>query len=402
MLSSPSTNLPTGSSPEVSLSIEPALTPTQKERVDATIRFARARLAPGASERERQGTFDRQIWREAADFGLAGLPIPEEWGGSGLDAVDTMLIIEALGREVGEGGLVFSLCAHMFASAVPIWRSKDRAQHERYLRDIATGLLICANGTTEPEAGSDVHAMKATAKRDGDHYILDGSKCFITNAPIADLFLIYAKTDPKAGFMGISVFLVPANTPGLRVVPEHGKTGLRASPWGTLYLQDCRVPVSARLGAEGVGAALFRESMVWERCCLFAYYVGAMAASLDRCIEHVRTRKQFGARIGTFQSVANRIVDMKLRLDTSRLLLYRAGELHRDGKRCEQEIAMSKLWISECAVQSGLDAIQIFGGAGVVSDMGVDALLRDAVPACIFSGTSEMQRMIIAKMLGVA
>jgi alkylation response protein AidB-like acyl-CoA dehydrogenase len=378
-----------------------ALTSTQRERLDATIRFARTRLAPGAREREEKGAFDRQLWDEAAAFGLAGLPISEEWGGSGLDAVDTMLIVEALGREVGEGGFVFSLCAHMFASAVPIWRSKDRAQHERYLRDIAAGKLICANGTSEPEAGSDVHAMKATATRDGDHYILDGSKCFITNAPIADLFLIYAKTDPKAGFMGISAFLIPANTPGLRVVAEHGKTGLRASPWGSVYLEDCRVPVSARVGAEGVGAALFRESMIWERCCLFAYYVGAMAASLDRCIEHARMRKQFGAAIGGFQSVANRIVDMKLRLDTSRLLLYRAGELHRDGKRCEQEVAMSKLWISECAVQSGLDAIQIFGGSGVVSDTGVDSLLRDAVPARIFSGTSEVQRMIIAKMLGV-
>jgi alkylation response protein AidB-like acyl-CoA dehydrogenase len=383
-------------------STDPPLTETQKQRLEATVRFARTRLAPGARERERSGHFDRALWNEAAAFGLTGLPIPEEWGGSGLDAVDTMLILEALGREAGEGGFVFSLCAHMFASAVPIWRSRDRVQNERYLRDIAAGQIICANGTTEPEAGSDIHAMKASARRDGDGYVLDGTKCFITNAPIADLFLIYAKTDPQAGFMGISSFLVPAGTPGLRVVAEHGKIGLRSSPWGTLYLEDCRVPGSARLGPEGVGAALFRESMVWERCCLFAYYVGAMAASLDRCIEHARTRRQFGARLGSFQSVANRIVDMKLRLETSRLLLYHAGELHRDGKRCEQEVALSKLWISECAVQSGLDAIQVHGGMGVLSDLGVDSLLRDAIPARIFSGTSEMQRMIVAKMLGVA
>jgi L-prolyl-PCP dehydrogenase len=381
---------------------DPPSTGVQEQRLEATIRFARTRLAPGARRRDGAGHFDRALWNEAAAFGLTGLPIPEEWGGSGLDAVDTMQVVEALGREAGEGGFVFSLCAHMFASAVPIWRSGDRAQHERYLRDIAAGRIICANGTTEPEAGSDIHAMQASARRDGDGYLLDGTKCFITNAPIADLFLIYAKTDPQAGFMGISAFLVPADTPGLRVVPEHEKLGLRASPWGTVYLEDCRVPESARLGPEGAGAALFRESMIWERCCLFAYYVGAMAASLDRCIGHVRARRQFGATLGSFQSVANRIVDMKLRLETSRLLLYRAGELHRSGKRCEQEVALSKLWISECAVQSGLDAIQIHGGMGVVSDLGVDALLRDAIPARIFSGTSEMQRMIIAKMMRVA
>jgi alkylation response protein AidB-like acyl-CoA dehydrogenase len=377
------------------------VSPAQKERVEAVARFARERLSPGARERDARGEFNRALWDEAARFGLAGLPIPETWGGSGLDAVDTMQVVETLGRTCEDGGLVFSLCAHMFASAVPIWRSKDPDQQERYLADIAAGNLLCANGTTEPEAGSDIYAMKATARRVGEDYILDGTKCFITNAPVADLFLIYAKTDPSAGFLGISAFLIPRATAGLRVVPEHHKSGLRTSPWGTIYLEDCRVPVTARVGPEGAGAALFGESMIWERCCLFAYYVGAMERSLKQCIEHVRDRKQFGKPIGKNQSVANRIVDMKMRLETSRLLLYRAGELHRQGKRCEDAVAMCKLWISECAVASGLDAIQVFGGTGVVTDTGVDALLRDAVPAQIFSGTSEMQRMIIAKTLGV-
>jgi L-prolyl-PCP dehydrogenase len=377
------------------------LSSAQLERVQATLQFARSRLAPGARERDAAGTFDRRIWNEAADFGLAGLPIPEQWGGSGLDAVDTMLVIEALGKACDDGGLVFSLCAHMFASAVPIWRSKSAEHHERYLRDIAAGKLICANGTTEPEAGSDIYAMKTTAERAGEHYVLNGTKCFITNAPVADLFLLYASTDPARKVFGISAFLMPRDTPGLRVAPERPKTGLRSSPWGTIYLDGCRVPVSARVGPEGAGAALFAESMVWERGCLFAYYVGAMERSLERCIEHVRTRQQFGHRLGSFQAVSNRIVDMKLRLEAGRLLLYRAGELHRAGKRCDEAVALSKLWISEAAVQSGLDAVQIFGGAGITTDAGIDALVRDAVPARIFSGTSEMQRAIVAKMLGL-
>ncbi len=377
------------------------LTPSQQERVSAVLGFARDRLSPGARAREAEARFDRGLWDEAAAFGLTGLPIPEEWGGSGLDAVDTMLVVEALGKGCEDGGLVFSLCAQMFASAVPLWRSRAPELRERYLRDVTAGKIICCNGTTEPDAGSDVHAMKSRAVRDGSDYVLDGTKCFVTNAPVADLFLLYAVTNPGRGMFGISAFLIPRDTKGLSVAPEHAKTGLPTSPWGTIYMDGCRVPEAWRVGPEGSGAALFGESMVWERGCLFAYYVGAMERSLERCVEHARTRTQFGHPIGHFQSVASRIVDMKLRLETSRLLLYRAGELHRAGKRCDEAVALSKLWISESAVQSGLDAIQIFGGSGMTPETGVDALLRDAIPARVFSGTSEIQRAIVARMMGL-
>src|SRR4051794_12188605 len=181
----------------------------QRERISAVLHFARTKLSPGARERDEAGRFDRELWNAAADFGLAGLPIPEKWGGSGLDAVETMLVVEALGKGCEDGGLVFSLCAHMFASGVPIWRSGSAEHHERYLRDIAAGKLICSNGTSEPDAGSDVYAMKTTARREGTEYIIDGSKCFITNAPIADLFLIYATTNPSRGFLGVSAFIIP-------------------------------------------------------------------------------------------------------------------------------------------------------------------------------------------------
>lgn len=378
------------------------LSDAQRERIATTLQFARTRLSPGAKQRDVEGRFDRNLWDRAAELGLAGLPIPEEWGGSGLDVYDTMLVVEALGKGCEDGGLVFSLCAHMFASAVPIWRSGAKNIHARYLRDIAAGRLICANGTSEPNAGSDVHAMETTATRTADGYVLRGTKCFITNAPIADLFLVYAMTSRDKGHFGISAFVVPRDTPGLGVTPEHDKSGLRTSPWGTLHFDDCHVPESALVGREGSGAALFAESMIWERACLFAYFVGAMDRTLERCIEHVRTRSQFGKKLGSFQLVSSRLVDMKMRLEAGRLLLYRAGELHRAGKRCDEAIAMSKLWISEAAVQSGLDAIQIFGGAGMIQETGVDALLRDALPSRVFSGTSEIQRMIIARMMGVA
>jgi alkylation response protein AidB-like acyl-CoA dehydrogenase len=314
------------------------LSPAQRGRVHAATEFARSRLSPGARRREAAGAFDRRLWVEAAAFGLAGLPIPEAFGGTGLDAYDTMLVVEALGRGCEDGGLVFSLCAHMFAGAVAIWRSGAAHIHEKYLREVAEGRLICAGAATEPGAGSDVHAMKASARRAGSDYVLDGAKCFVTNAPVADLLLVCAVTGPGRGLLGLSAFLLPRGAPGLRVAPKGEKAGLRTSPWGTVYLEECRVPESARLGPEGSGAALFRESMNWERSCLFAYYVGAMERSLERCVEHARSR---------------------------------------------------------------LDAVQLFGGAGVATDTGVDALLRDAVPASVFSGTSEVQRAVIARMLGL-
>jgi alkylation response protein AidB-like acyl-CoA dehydrogenase len=373
------------------------LSEAQAERVNATLRFARARLGDHT-----RAAFSRELWDEAASFGLAGLPIPEEWGGSGLDVLDTMLVLEALGKGCDDAGLIFSLCAHMFACAVPVWRSGSAHQREALLRDIACGRLICANAATEPGAGSDIYGgMKTTARRVGHDYVLDGTKCFATNAPVADLFLLYARTSGM-GIFGISAFLIPKDAPGLQVAAEGPKIGLRTSPWGTLYMDGCRVSADTMVGPEGAGAALFADSMTWERGCLFAFYVGAMERTLERCVEHARTRMQFGHRLGSFQSVSNRIVDMKLRLEVGRLLLYRVGELSREGRRCDEAAALSKLWISEAAVQSGLDAVQVFGATGMLENGPAGSLLLDALPSRIFSGTSEMQRVIIAKLLGLS
>ncbi len=373
----------------------------QRERFDAIVKFAQGQLSPGARERDAGAHFDRSKWDEAAEFGLAGLPIPEKWGGLGLDALDTVLAVEALGKGCEDSGLVFSLCAHMFACAVPVWLCKKGDLRDRFLEGMATGRLIACNAATEPEAGSDIYAMKTTAKKNGNGYVINGDKCFITNAPVADVFLVYAMTDPSKGMFGITAFLLPRDTPGMTVVPDDPKQGLKTSPWGRIYFNNCEVPEESRLGSEGSGASLFRSSMFWERGCLFAFYVGAMDRILTRCVNYARERVQFGNPIGHYQSVSNRLVDMKLRLETSRLLLYNAGWRHANGKRSEQATALSKLWISESAVAMGLDAVQIFGGTGITTSSGIDVLLRDALPAGIFSGTSEMQRTIIARTMGI-
>lgn len=373
----------------------------QLSRASHIYDFSRKVLSESAGKRIAESSFDRDLWNKAADLGLAGLPVPEQWGGSGLGALDTILSVESLGKGCTDMGLVFSLCAHMFACVVPLWRYGTDAQRDQYLRRLTSGELIAANAITEPESGSDAFSMKAEAVPDGDSYVLRGEKCFITNAPVADLFLIYAKTGIDQGFFGVSGFLVPNDTPGLHITDGDAKTGLNTSPWGTLYLDDCRVPRSALLGEEGGGAPMFHDSMIWERGCLFAAYVGAMERALLQSLDHARERKQFGCSIGSNQSISNRLVDMKLRLETCRLLLYRSGWLYDQGEPYEEAIALSKLWISECSVLSGIDTVQIFGGTGITSTSGVDRFLLDALPSRVFSGTSEIQRELIARKMGL-
>jgi len=372
-----------------------------QSQVAHVLQFSKKVLSENSKERIAESRFDRTIWKEAAKFGLLGLPISDKFGGSGLGALDTMLMIEALGNGCTDMGLVFSICAHMFACAVPIMRYGSLEQHKNYLEPMINGELIAANAITEPSSGSDAFEMHITAIRDGNNYILNGEKCFITNAPIADIFLVYAKTNADQKYFGISGFLIPRDTPGLTVTSGGEKTGLKTSPWGSVYFDECSVPESSLLGEEGAGAPMFQDSMIWERGCLFAAYVGAMQRVMDECVSYAKERKQFGKNIGKFQSISNRLIDMKMRLETSRLLLYRGGKHYDDGEEFEESIAQSKLWISECAVKNGLDAIQIFGALGVSSEMGIENLLLDAIPARIFSGTSEIQRELISRHMGL-
>ena len=377
------------------------LSPDQMELVSSALHFASKALNPGTPERISAQRFDRDLWNQACDFGYAGFPIPENYGGSGLGALDSMLMFEALGKGCGDAGLAFSLAAHTFATTVPIWRFASEALKNDYLPALASGHLIAANAVTEPSSGSDIYSMKTTAEKTSDGYVINGNKCFITNAPVADIFLIYAKTNKKQGFFGVSAFLVPKGTPGLGVGKAHTKNSLCTSTWSDVYFDNMHVPDSAQVGFTGAGGSIFHDSMIWEKGCLFALYVGAMERAFDQALEHVKTREQFGKPISSFQSVSNRIIDMKIRLDTAKLLLYRAGWMYDNGKECEAEIAMSKLYISESAVQSGLDLIQLFGASGIDPEMGAMQVLLDALPSRIFSGTNDIQREIISRKMGL-
>jgi hypothetical protein len=254
---------------------------------------------------------------------------------------------------------------------------------------------------TEPAAGSDAHALTTVAERRGDRYLLRGGKCFVTNGPVADVLVVYANADPARGPNGITAFLVEKGMPGLSVGGNQEKMGLRTSPMAELHFDGCEVPAANRLGREGAGRALFANSMTWERACILASAVGSMQRLLEGCVRHARERRQFGRAIGKNQMIQSRIVDMKLRLETARALLYQAAWLRGQGRSIFLEAALAKLHISESWVACAQDAIQIHGAYGYMSGAEAERELRDAVGSRIFSGTNEIQRSLVASLLGL-
>jgi len=375
-------------------------TDSARDLHDRILRFARERLPTRPGARGRDG-FSLADWRHCAEFGLTGLCVSEAFGGLGLGALETAYGFEAFGHGCENAGLVFSVGAHLFACAVPIATHGSETVKGRVLARLARGEWIGANAITEAEAGSDTSLLSTRARRDGDGYVIDGVKSYVTNAPVADVMVVYATTNPSHGHLGLSAFVVEKGMPGLSIGEPFAKMGLTASPIASVYLDGCRVPAANRLGDEGKGAAIFADSMGWERACLFAGYLGSMERQVTRCVDFAKTRRQFGKPIGKQQAIAHRIVDMKLRLEAARLLVYRACWLMDQGEPAVLEVACAKLAVSEAAIRAGLDAIQIHGGAGFIVETGVECALRDAVGSTLFSGTSEIQRNIIAARLGL-
>ena len=373
----------------------------QKELRDSVITFARGSLNEGLTEREAKSEFPRDKWKQCAEFGIQGLPVPEEFGGGNRDVLSTMLAMEALGYACRDQGLLFSIHAHMWAVELPIMRFGSDEQKKKYLPKLTDGSWVAAHGMSEPGSGSDAFRLRTTAEKVGDNYVLNGSKTFVTNAPEADVFLVFATVNRDKGMWGITGFLLERKTKGLKVGKPIAKMGLTTSPMGEVFLEDVEVPASARLGREGQGSAIFNHSMGWERSCILATAVGAMERQLETCIEYVKTRKQFDRPIGTFQLVASKIADMKVRLETSRLLLYKSASSQASGGMTALDGAVAKLYISESAVQSALDAIQVHGGYGYTKEYEVERDLRDALGGRLYSGTSEIQRLIIARNLGL-
>jgi len=342
----------------------------------------------------------RSAWKAAAGAGLTGLCLPEEYGGAALGALDTALSLEVFGRSCADMGLVFAIAAHLLSCAVPI-REFGTGATRRLLTGMVAGDLIAGNAMTEDEAGSDVGRIRTTATRSPDGYVLAGEKSFVSNAPIADVFVTYAVTDPAAGFLGVSAFAVPRELDGVVVGPPLPKLGLTGCPAGRVRFEGCVVPAEYLLGAEGSGGVIFQHSMAWERACLFAAYLGLMERQLTECVSRTTGRRQFGRKIAGFQAVAHRVARMRQRLEGARLLLYRACWLLDQDRTDVGAIAMAKNAVAEAAVANSLDAVQLFGATGYLVGAGIEEQLRDCLPTTIFSGTTEIQLELIAREAGL-
>jgi alkylation response protein AidB-like acyl-CoA dehydrogenase len=373
----------------------------QRELKRSVVEFAHAELNRDLDRRDHEAEFSRDLWLKCAALGLQGLPIPADYGGVGVRATTIAAALEGLGYGCADNGLIFSLNAQMWACELPILHFGTEEQKRRYLPGLCDGSVIGAHAMTEPGSGSDAYALATTATPTDDGWLLNGSKTFATNAPESDLLIVFATTDRTLGFAGITAFLVLRRTAGLEVGPPFSKMGLRTSHLADVFMSDCFVPVDSVLGSPGAGMAIFNTSMRWERSLILAGAVGTMQRQLERSVRYGRERVQFGQPIGRFQAVSHRIADMKLRLETSHLMLYRMATLLDQGLATDLDAALTKLHLSEAFVQSSLDALHVHGGYGYVTETGLERDVRDSVAGKIYSGTSDMQRNVIAHHLGL-
>ncbi|GAA2050042.1 acyl-CoA dehydrogenase family protein [Catenulispora yoronensis] len=377
------------------------MTATTQERTafaDLLVRLG-PELSDGHLDDDRDHRFRRDKWRRLAEVGLLGLPFPAEYGGAALDVADTVGILRALGEHCLDQGLVFSATTQLASTGTPLARFGSEPLKARYLPGVCAGELIGAHAITESGGGSDALAMRTTARHDGDAYVLSGAKAYVSNGPVADLIVVYARTG--TGATALTPFLVRTDSPGVVRGAPIEKMGLRTSPMCELFLDDVRVPDDHVLGYEGGGLLVLDYVMKREILYSFAATVGRMAGRLERLIGHANTRESFGAPIAAYQAVSHRIADLKIGYETSRLWLeHTAAALaaHRD---VAEDIAITKLVASEAAVASAQAAVQLFGGAGYMSEYGLEKELRDNVAATIYSGSSEIQRDRLAALVGL-
>jgi alkylation response protein AidB-like acyl-CoA dehydrogenase len=368
---------------------------------DAVVSLALRDLNDDLERRDHDGEFSREAWLKCAEIGLLGLPVPEQYGGTGADATTIAAALEGLGYGCRDNGLIFSLNAQMWACELPLVRFGSEEQKERYLPGLCDGSLIAGHAMTEPDTGSDAFAVATTAKQTDTGWVLNGTKTFVTNAPVSDVFVVFASTDPRLGFAGLSAFIVSRDAVGLTIGKPFSKMGVRTSPIGELFLADCEVAADALLGSVGAGMAIFNLAMRWERGLILAAATGTMHRQLERCITYARERKQFGQPIGHFQAVSHKLVNMRLRLETARMMLFQLAARFDEGTANDLDAALAKLHLSECFVHSSLDALDIHGGYGYVTESGFEREVRDALASRIYSGTSDMQRNVVAGQLGL-
>lgn len=358
--------------------------------------FANSEIAPFV-ERMEQGEFPREILRKMGELGLMGIPVPQEYGGAEMDFVSYIIAINELSRVSATVGVILSV--HTSVGTNPIMYFGSDEQKQRFLPKLATGEYLAAFCLTEAGSGSDAKSMKSRAVRKDDHYVINGSKMFITNGGEADVYIVFASTNPELGSKGISAFIVEKNSPGLVIGKDEHKMGLHGSRTVQLSFEDMRVPVENLLGQEGEGFKIAMANLDVGRIGIAAQALGIAEAALSAAVEYAKGREQFGKPIAAQQGIGFKLADMATNVEAARLLLYRAADLRAQGLKCGMEASIAKLFASKTAVETAIEAIQVFGGYGYTEDYPVERYFRDAKVTEIYEGTSEIQRIVISKYL---
>ncbi|MFC5557523.1 acyl-CoA dehydrogenase [Ureibacillus thermophilus] len=359
--------------------------------------FAENEVAPTAKERDEEARFDREIWDKMAELGLTGIPWPEEYGGAGFDYLAYVIAVEELSRVCASTGVTLS--AHTSLAGWPVYKFGTEEQKQKYLRPMAEGKKIGAYCLTEPGSGSDAGAMKTTAVLDGNEYVINGSKIFITNGGIADIYIVFALTNPEEKTRGVSAFIVESSFPGFQVGKKEDKMGIRSSPTAEIIFDNCRVPKENLLGEEGQGFKIAMQTLDGGRNGIAAQAVGIAQGALDAAVEYAKNREQFGKPIAANQGVSFKLADMATAVEASRLLTYQAAWLESNGLPYGKASAMAKLMAGDTAMKVTTDAVQIFGGYGYTKEYPVERFMRDAKITQIYEGTQEIQRVVISRML---
>ena len=375
-----------------------------KEQVtirESIIKFALRELNSNLMENEEKGYFPRDKWKKCCEMGLIALLAPQEYGGCGEDLSTLLHALQALSYACKDTGLVHSIVTQIVCmKKIALYGTES--QKQMYLPPISKGEKIAAQAVSEPEAGSDVLSMRTKAIKSKDTFILSGTKTFVSNAPLADVILVLAVTNPeRRQFGGISCFIVEKDTNGCSSGKPFDKMGLRTLQLGELFFDECSIPTANLLGREGQGMIIFNELIEWERALLSAVHLGTMERVLESCLKYAKTRVQFGHSIGKFQSISNKIADMKINIELGKLILHKISWLKKHKKRATLESSIGKLFISEALKKACTEAVQIHGGYGYMKEYEVERDLRDSIASTIYSGTSELQRNIISTLAGL-
>ncbi|KEI01599.1 acyl-CoA dehydrogenase [Clostridium botulinum] len=356
--------------------------------------FVENEITPIAAETDATGVFPMEVYKKLGKYGIIGLPYPKEYGGTGGDYLSYILAVEEISKACGTLGISYSVNTSLCCGA--IYQNGTEEQKKKYLPDLCSGKKIGSFGLTEPNAGTDASGAQTVAVRDGDNYILNGQKCFITNSPLAETFVIFAITDRSKGTKGISAFIVEKDFPGISIGKIEDKMGIRGAQVGEIILEDCVVPAENLLGKEGRGFGIAMKTLDGGRIGVAAQGLGLAEGAFDAAREYMKERKQFGKQLYKFQGIAWRMADMDLRIEQSRHLLYLAAMDKNDGRPYSVSAARAKLSCTDTAMYVTTEAVQLFGGYGYIKDYPVERMMRDAKITQIYEGTNEVQRMVIS------